>query len=62
MNFIGGIVLIAVAVVALLFVRPGQSGEPRGFMRSWLVGQLVAVAIMIAGIAGFGVILLNWPF
>ena len=38
---IGGIVLIAVAVVALLFIRPGQDGEPRvGFMRSWLVGQL----------------------
>jgi len=49
MNFIGG--------------RPGQDGEPRvGFMRSWLVGQLVAMASMIAGIAGFGAILLNWPF
>ena len=41
MNFIGGIVLGAAAVVALLFVRPDQNGEPRGFMRSWLVGQLV---------------------
>jgi hypothetical protein len=29
-------------------------------MRSWPVGQLVAMAIMIAGIAGFGTILLNF--
>jgi hypothetical protein len=63
MNFIGGIVLIGVAVIALLFVRPGQNGEPRlALMRNWLVGQLVAMAIMIAGIAGFGVLILNWPF
>jgi len=63
MNFIGGIILVAVAVVALLFVRPGRDGEPRvGFMRNWLVGQLVAMAIMIGGLAGVGAIIINWPF
>ena len=62
MNFIGGIILIAVAVVALFFVRPSKDGEPRVFMRIWFVGQMIGMAIMIIGIAGFGAILLNWPF
>jgi hypothetical protein len=63
MNFIGGIILVAGAIAALLFVRPSQDGEPRvGFMRSWIVGQLVAMAIMIGGLAGVGAIIINWPF
>ena len=54
MNFIGGIILIAIAVVALLFVRPGRDGEPRRFMRNSVVGNLIAMAIMIVGLAGGG--------
>jgi len=62
MNFIGGIILVAIAVVALLFVRPGRDGEQRRFMRNSLVGQLIAMAIMIVALTGTGAIIINWPF
>ena len=62
MNFIGGLILLAVAVVMLVFGRAGQGGEPRGILRNWLIGQLYAIVILVVGLAGVGAIIINWPF
>jgi hypothetical protein len=60
MNFIGGIILLAVVVV-MLFVGPGgRDGEPRAFLSNWLIGTMYAVAILVIFVAGVGVILINW--
>ena len=45
MNFIGGIILLALSVAMLLFGRPGPNGEPRGILRNWLIAQIYGFII-----------------
>jgi hypothetical protein len=61
MNFIGGIILLAVAVAMLVVGRGGRDGEPRAFLSNWLISTMYSVAILIIFVAGVGVILINWP-
>jgi hypothetical protein len=37
MGFIGGIILLAVAVAMLVVGRGGRDGEPRAFLSNWLI-------------------------
>jgi hypothetical protein len=62
MNFIGGLILLAVFVALLFFGRGGRDGEPRSFLRNWLIGQMFALAVLLVGLIGVGTIILNWPF
>jgi hypothetical protein len=61
MGFIGGIILLAVAVAMLVVGRGGRDGEPRAFLSNWLISTMYSVAILIIFVAGVGVILINWP-
>jgi hypothetical protein len=61
MNFLGGIILCAVAVV-MLFLGRARGGEPLHIFRVWIVGQIYALAILGVGVIGVAVIIINWPF
>ena len=60
-DFIGGIILLAVAVAMLIVGRGGRDGEPRAFLSNWLINTMYSVAILVIFVAGVGIILLNWP-
>jgi hypothetical protein len=62
MNFIGGLILLSLSVAMLLFARANRTGEPRVFLRNWIIAQMYAISILVIGVAGVGVIILNWPF
>ena len=57
MNFIGGIILIALSVVMILLARPSANGEPPAFLRNWLLGQLYAFVAMLMGLGGVAIII-----
>jgi hypothetical protein len=61
MNFIGGIILVAVGVVMIFFGR-GRGGEQLPIFRVWIVGQAYLMTAMTMGVFGVAAIIVNWPF
>jgi hypothetical protein len=61
MNFAGGLVLIAVAIVMIYFSRP-KDGVSASFLKGpWILGQAYVMTSMIAGVLGVATIIVNWP-
>lgn len=61
MTLTSGIVLLAGAVAMLFFGRPSD-GVSAPFLKVWVVGQIYAMAAMVAGVMGVTMILSGWPF
>ena len=61
MDFIGGIILLAVAVAMLVVGRGGRDGEPRAFLSNWLISTLYSVAILVIFVVGVGSFFLIGP-
>jgi hypothetical protein len=60
MNFIGGVILVAVGVVMIFFGR-ARGGEQLPIFRVWIVGQLYLMTAMTLGVFGVAAIIVNWP-
>jgi hypothetical protein len=60
MNFIGGVILVAVGVVMIFFGR-ARGGEQLPIFRVWIVGQLYVMTAMTLGVFGVAAIIVNWP-
>jgi hypothetical protein len=61
MNFIGGVVLIAIAVAMVLLARPKDGVSARFLKGLWIVGQVYTLIIMICAVIGVSAIIVNWP-
>jgi hypothetical protein len=57
MNITLGIIFLVVSVVMLWFGRARQ-GEPRSFMRVWIVGMAYPMTCMIFLVMGFALLIL----
>jgi hypothetical protein len=60
MNFIGGVIMVAVGVVMIFFGR-ARGGEQLPIFRVWIVGQLYVMTAMTLGVFGVTAIIVNWP-
>jgi hypothetical protein len=59
MNVAAGVVLILASSSMIYFAR-SLDGEPRPFIRNWLLCQFYALLCMLVGILGFSAIFLGW--
>jgi hypothetical protein len=62
MSFIGGLILLAIAMSMLFFARP-KGDEPAAFLRErhWVVGQAYIMTTMILFVLGISSTIINWP-
>ena len=60
MNFVGGFILLLVAIAMILFARNGEGRIPI-FRRVWIVGLLYIMTAMTIGVFGVAAIIVNWP-
>jgi len=61
MNFTGGLILIAVALI-MIFIGRARGGEPLRIFRVFVVGQLYLMTAMSLGVFGVAALIVNWPF
>jgi hypothetical protein len=54
-----GVVLILASSSMIYFAR-SRDGEPRPFLRNWLLAQFYALFCMLVGILGCAAIILGW--
>lgn len=61
MNFVIGLILIAVTVGMVMVARPAD-GESAPFLKVWFVGQAYALTAMVCAVIGVATMIINWPF
>jgi hypothetical protein len=59
MNMAAGVVLMLASGSMIYFAR-SLDGEPRPFLRNWLLCQFYALFSMVVGIFGIAAILVGW--
>ena len=61
MNFMGGIILLAVGIAMVFFGRARGGEELPIFRRVWIIGQAYVMTAMTIGVMGVSAIIANWP-
>ena len=61
MQIILGLVLIIVAAGCIMVGRPGKGQDSAAFLRNWPLGQLYVLSVLVAAVAGIGLILNGLP-
>jgi len=61
MNLIYGLILIGVAIVMLIFGRPGKGMDVAPFLKAWIVGQMYVIATLIAFVMGTSLVVMSLP-
>jgi hypothetical protein len=60
LNLLYGVGLILVTIAMIWVARPAAGHDSAPFLRSWIVGQIYAMAALICAVTGISFLIVGW--